>query len=44
VSLGITYNAILNNFGVTFQVIPNLVPANKVTQGMSGFGPSLLGR
>jgi hypothetical protein len=44
VSLGITYNAILNNFGFTFQIIPNLVPPNKVTQGMSAFGPGLLGR
>jgi hypothetical protein len=26
VSLGISYNAIQNNFGVVFQIIPNLVP------------------
>lgn len=26
ISLGITYNALQNNFGMTFQIIPNIVP------------------
>ncbi len=26
VSLGVTYNSVLNNFGVQFQIVPNLLP------------------
>lgn len=29
VSLGFTYNALQNNFGMTFELLPNLVPANR---------------
>ena len=29
VSLGLTYNAIVNTFGVTFEIVPNLLPANR---------------
>jgi hypothetical protein len=43
VSLGITYNAILNTVGVTFEVFPNLVPASH-RPGIMGIGPNLLGR
>ena len=32
-SLGITYNAILNNFGVTFEIIPNLVQQTRRIPG-----------
>ena len=38
VSAGFTYNAILNNFGFTFEVLPNLIAMNRRT----GNGP--LGR
>jgi hypothetical protein len=39
VSLGLTYNAILNTFGVTFEIFPNLLPANK--RPSAGLGPGL---
>ncbi len=29
VSLGFTYNALQNNFGVLFNIVPNLLPSNK---------------
>ena len=29
VSLGFTYNALTNNFGLLFEIVPNLVPPNK---------------
>lgn len=29
VSIGITYNALQNNFGATFLIVPNLMPANR---------------
>lgn len=35
VSLGVTYNAILSNFGVTFEIFPNLVPENRRQIGSS---------
>jgi hypothetical protein len=46
VSLGFTYNAILNTFGVTFQIFPNLLPQNRQLPGILGLGaaPGLLGR
>ncbi len=43
VSLGFTYNAIQNSFGALVQVVPNLVPANKVPT-LSGGGGGLMGR
>jgi hypothetical protein len=43
-SLGITYNAILNNFGVVFEILPNLVPESHRVPGMAAFGSSTLGR
>jgi hypothetical protein len=44
VSLGFTYNAILNNFGFTFELLPNLVPEAHRVPGMPAFGSSALGR
>jgi hypothetical protein len=44
VSLGITYNAITNNFGVTFEIFPNLVPEAHRIPGTAAFGSSTLGR
>jgi hypothetical protein len=44
VSLAITYNAILNTFGASVEIFPNLVPASR-RPGMLGLGQSsLLGR
>src|SRR5262249_48623112 len=40
-SLGLTYNAILNNFGVTFEIIPNLAAQS---QRLGARGPALVGR
>jgi hypothetical protein len=34
VALGFTYNTILNSFGVTFEVYPNLFPATKQIPGI----------
>jgi hypothetical protein len=44
VSLGITYNAIQNNFGFTFEIFPNLVPESHRLPGTAAFGSSTLGR
>jgi hypothetical protein len=45
VSLGLTYNATLNTFGVTFEVIPNLVAQNRRVAGLTGLGSGgILGR
>ena len=38
VSLGFTYNALLNNFGFTFEVLPNVVAMTRRS------GSGLLGR
>lgn len=35
-TLGITYNSLVNNFGVQFMVLPNLVAATTKTFGMGG--------
>jgi len=40
VSLGLTYNALTSSFGVTFEIVPNLVGNRRVP----GFGPGLLQR
>jgi hypothetical protein len=37
ISFGLTYNSILNNFGVLFEIFPNLIPANKLPPGAGGF-------
>jgi hypothetical protein len=39
-SLGITYNALVNTFGVTFEIVPNLIGNRRVP----GLGNGLLGR
>ncbi len=31
VSLGVSYNALQNNFGVLFNIVPNLLPANRAS-------------
>jgi hypothetical protein len=44
VSLGATYNATLNTFGVIFEIVPNLVPPSKRT-GLASLGSGgILGR
>jgi hypothetical protein len=40
VSLGVTYNALTNNFGVTVEIVPNLIGNRRVP----GFGPGVLQR
>ncbi|HEV3257205.1 MAG TPA: hypothetical protein VG013_10020 [Gemmataceae bacterium] len=42
-SVGITYNAILNTFGVVAEIVPNIVAA-RIANAMPAFGSSLLGR
>jgi hypothetical protein len=44
ISFGVTYNAIVNTFGVTFEILPNVVPLTKRIPGMAAFGSSMLGR
>ncbi|HZY87934.1 MAG TPA: hypothetical protein VFE78_24075 [Gemmataceae bacterium] len=46
VSMGFTYNAMQNSFGALFEIVPNLVPANKRVGPLSGGGPggSLINR
>jgi hypothetical protein len=44
VSLGVSYNATTNNLGVTFEIVPNLVPANRRLPGMAALGPGLFNR
>jgi len=38
VSLGITYNALQNNFGMTFMIVPNLLPASTKLGGLPMMG------
>jgi hypothetical protein len=43
-SLGFSYNAMQNNFGFVFEIVPNLVPQNRRLPGLA-LGPgSVLGR
>jgi hypothetical protein len=44
VSLGFTYNAIQNNFGFVFEILPNLAAQSSRRIGMPAFGSSTLGR
>ncbi len=44
VSLGVTYNAILSTFGVTFEIVPNLMPMSKKVPALNGLGAGMLGR
>lgn len=41
VSLGVTYNSILNNFGVVFEILPNIATQ---TGKHAAMGPGLIGR
>ncbi|HTU89055.1 MAG TPA: hypothetical protein VMF69_03060, partial [Gemmataceae bacterium] len=45
VSLGISYNALQSNFNVLFNIVPNLLPANKAMgpMGSGGMGGGVLG-
>jgi hypothetical protein len=42
-SFGITYNALVNSFGVTFEILPNLIAQSQRFAGITPFGTSLLG-
>jgi hypothetical protein len=44
VSLGVTYNVLQNNFGVVFQIEPNLIAQLAKHPGIPAFGSNLLGR
>jgi hypothetical protein len=41
VNFGITYNAITNNFGVTFEIFPNIIPPEKRTAVLTSLGNNL---
>jgi hypothetical protein len=41
VSFGISYNSYTSNFGVTFEIVPNLVPPNRRIPVLAGLGPAL---
>jgi hypothetical protein len=43
-SFGITYNAILNTFGVVAEIVPNIVAQTHHIAGVPAFGSSPLGR
>ena len=43
VSLGVNYNAVTNNFGVVFEIYPNLVPEAHRSRGVPAFGSSVAG-
>jgi hypothetical protein len=44
VSLGFTYNALTNNFGFVFEILPNLAAQSSRRLGLPAFGSSMLGR
>jgi hypothetical protein len=45
VAFGITYNAILNNFGVTLEILPNLVTqSQRIRNAFPAFGSGIMGR
>jgi hypothetical protein len=44
VSLGFTYNALQNNFGVVFEILPNLAANTSKRLGIPAFGSGVLGR
>jgi len=44
VSLGVTYNATLNTFGVTFTIVPNLVSQSQRMSALGLGSGSVLGR
>jgi hypothetical protein len=44
VTLGFTYNALTNNFGLVFEIVPNIVPPNRrAGLAAAGAGAGLLG-
>ena len=44
VSLGFSYNALTNNFGFVFEILPNLAAQSSRRLGLPAFGSSMLGR
>jgi hypothetical protein len=44
VSLGFTYNALQNNFGVVFEILPNAITQSSRRVGVPAFGSGLMGR
>jgi hypothetical protein len=44
VNLGFSYNSTTSSFGVTFEIIPNILPPNKRIPGLSALGPNTLPR
>jgi hypothetical protein len=44
VSLGVNYNSTLSSFGVTFEVVPNLVPEARRIPGVASLGSGLFAR
>ncbi len=43
-SLGFTYNSLQNNFGVVFEILPNVVPVTRRTPGSNLIGTAQLNR
>jgi hypothetical protein len=43
-TLGFNYNSIVNSFGVTFEILPNVVPPSRRIPGLAGLTPGVLGR
>ena len=41
-SLGFTYNSTLSNFGVVFEIVPNIVPPSHRVPGIVGMSPGLI--
>ena len=45
VTIGFTYNALTSNFGLLFEIVPNLLPANRRSGPIAASGPGgFLGR
>ena len=44
VSLGVSYNSLVNNFGFIFEIVPNIVPPNRRIPGMAALGQPAMGR
>ncbi len=38
VTAGFTFNALTNSFGAVFEVVPNLLPANRATGPVAALG------
>jgi hypothetical protein len=42
VSLGFTYNSLVNNFGFMFEIVPNIIPPNRRVPGMGALNTMAL--